>query len=247
MKYTRHDLYGMPIDLGLTPSGVTRALADQEVLLSYLNPLAWQVARHTPDYVENLSAMDLVTCDGIMIQRALNSEFQRREAILSLDYSGIAPQYLDAWSAKGLRLCLVGARPGIAHRAADRIGREFPGIRMSGMYSGFDDDPERAQKHILDNAVDVVLCAMGMGLQERFLVHLRKAGWRGAGIGVGAFFDRLANPGIDYPEWSRKYGVRFLGNLSRRPGYYLRRYAVDYLPFMKQYVLHAARRPFRRN
>ena len=83
---------------------------------------------------------------------------------------------------------------------------------------------------------------MGMGKQEAFLVSLRKGGWNETGIAVGAFFDRIARPRHDYPNWSRKLNVRFLGNISRRPFYYLRRYGVDYLPFLKQYVSHVTGR-----
>ena len=82
------------------------------------------------------------------------------------------------------------------------------------------------------------MVGMGMGLQEAFLLDLRSSGWIGTGVCVGAFFDRLAAPEIDYPEWSKKLNVRWLGNLTRRPGYYLRRYMVDYAPFMKLYVRH---------
>jgi N-acetylglucosaminyldiphosphoundecaprenol N-acetyl-beta-D-mannosaminyltransferase len=132
----------------------------------------------------------------------------------------------------------VGATSGTLEMARQRLLQDFPGINISASFPGFSDGPDNAREFIVQCGAEYVLVAMGMGQQERFLLDLREDGWEGSGICVGAFFDRLANPGHDYPAWSVRLNLRFLGNITRRPVYYLRRYCVEYLPFLKQYVIH---------
>ena len=232
----------MPVDIGLTAGEVVERISGGSFLLSYLNPYAWSVAKSFPDYCDNLGAMDQVVCDGIAIQKAVASVFSTRTPIVSLDYSGIGRDYLKIWQQRGSRICLVGSRGPVLKAARDRLHRDFPGINIEAAFDGYEEGPKAARDYILETGPEVLLAGLGMGKQEQFLLELKREGWNGTGICVGAFFDRLANPKHDYPEWSRKYNVRFLGNLSRRPGYYLRRYGVDYLPFLKHYVHHLLHR-----
>ena len=232
----------MPIDTGLDANSVLEKLSEGGVLLSYLNPFAWNVIKHDAGFRANLESMDMVVCDGIAIQSALNRFLGRESPIISLDDSGIGPQYLKLFQQRGSRLCLVGAKQDVLDKAQEALKQRYPGINILAAFSGYGNGPENARDYILKSEPEVVLAAMGMGRQEAFLQSLRLGGWQDTGIAVGAYFDRLANPKLDYPGWSRRYNVRFLGNIVRRPAYYLRRYCVDYLPFIKQYVSHVLHR-----
>lgn len=232
----RTTLLGMPLDTGLAPGVVVDRLLGGQTLLSYINPLAWKVAAREHAYLGNLESMDMVVCDGIAVRSAAWRFLRKEVEIVSLDYSGIAAEYLEAFRCHGDGICLVGARDGVAGVAAERLRSDFPGIRLEGAFSGYGDGPANAISFILETRPEVVLAGLGMGRQEAFLLQLRESGWNGSGICVGAFFDRLSDNRLDYPAWSKKRNIRYLGNLTRRPAYYLRRYGVDYLPFMKQYV-----------
>ncbi|MBT8062206.1 MAG: hypothetical protein HKO64_12075 [Xanthomonadales bacterium] len=234
----RVELLGMPVNIGLTGSDVVAALATGPLLIGYLNPFAWAVSGNQARFASQLSALDVVTCDGVAIQRALRRLHGQQTPIISLDYSGIAREYLQFFRQNTLDVCLVGGQLETVRTASRSLREAFPGLEISGAFPGYGDGPESATQYILANQPAVVLAGMGMGLQEPFLLHLREKGWRGRGICVGAFLDRLADPGLDYPEWSKRLNVRFLGNLARRPGYYLKRYGLDYWPFYKQYVFH---------
>ncbi len=243
LKQSRASLLGMPLDTGLTPGQVLEHLGGSPVLLSYLNPFAWAIARRDTDYLENLEKMDLVVCDGIAIQKATRRFLGQETSIISLDYSGIGQNYLKLLQQRGSRICLVGSTEANLLKAKLKLKTDFPSINIIATFPGYENGPEDARDFILEREPDFVLAGLGMGQQERFLLALREQGWPGTGICVGAFIDRLANPDHDYPAWSVRLRVRFLGNLSRRPFYYLRRYCVDYLPFLKQYMLQALRKP----
>ncbi len=238
MSKTRESLFGLPLDIGLEPAEVVARIDAGPLLLSYLNPFAWEIARRDRTYIENLQQFDLVVCDGIGVQCAARSVFKVDTSIISMDFSGIARDYLELWSRRQWSLCLVGGSDAVVHAAADRIRHEYPGARLDATFKGYGEGPEKATEHIADQRIDLVLVGMGMGLQESFLVGLRTADWRGSGICVGGFFEKLADPGKEYPAWSERYKVRFLGRLSREPRRLLRRYTLGYLSFMKRYLRH---------
>lgn len=239
----RIELIGFPMDIQLSGAEVVNAIASGNVLISYLNPYAWRIAMRDPSYPGVLGQMDLVACDGVATRHAARKLLGVTPEIISMDYSGIAPLYLEQAGQRGLRLCLVGSSRDTLQAARRRIEEDYADIDVAADFEGYGDGPSQAADFITANQPELVLAGLGMGLQERFLLSLRDRGWQGSGVCVGAFFDRLANPRHDYPDWSRTRNVRFLGNLARRPAYYLKRYGLDYWPFYQQYLSHRLRRP----
>lgn len=229
-------LLGMPVDCIADAGEVVEAVSGRPLLLSYLNPLAWHVARSSPDYPRQLGSMDLVVCDGVAVRSAVRRFLAFDPAIVSLDFSGIGGTMLAHWAASGKSVCLVGAEEGVAVKAGAQFSRQFPGLTIKACFAGYGPALDEARDYVRTQAPDVVLAGLGMGLQERFLMELRASGWAGTGVCVGAFFDRVAAPAVDYPDWSVRYNVRFLGNVSRRPAYYLERYLLHYLPFYRRYA-----------
>jgi UDP-N-acetyl-D-mannosaminuronic acid transferase (WecB/TagA/CpsF family) len=80
-----------------------------------------------------------------------------------------------------------------------------------------------------------------MGRQESYMLSLVDSGWTGVGICVGGFFPKLANPDLEYPEWSKKLNLRFLGRLVKEPRRLSRRYFIDYQRFIGLYLKHVFR------
>jgi N-acetylglucosaminyldiphosphoundecaprenol N-acetyl-beta-D-mannosaminyltransferase len=233
---TRIDLFGLPLDIGVTESDVVQRLTDGLLRLTYLNPLAFRIAAEFPEYSENLARFDMVVCDGIGVQKAAKRLYGRSTPILTPDLSGIGRAYLQFGAARGLALCLVGARPGVSDAAARTIDSSFSGYSSIVAFDGYGDSPERAKKHMLDSATDMVLVGLGMGRQEAWLLDLAGTGWQGIGICVGGFLDKLAHPDLDYPAWSERLNLRFLGRLLQEPRRMSKRYFFDYQPFIRHYL-----------
>lgn len=228
----------MPLDVGIDEQGVLDRFESGPCLLTYLNPLAWSVAEKNQEFVPNLTRFDLVVCDGIGVQMAVRAVYGCSSPIITLDFSGIAESYLSLAAKKRLALSLVGANTEKVEAAADVLRGRYPALPRIDAYSGFGDDPARARKAILGDTSGMVLIGMGMGRQESYLLDLADSGWRGIGICVGGFFDKLADPALDYPEWSKRIGLRFLGRLVKEPRRLSRRYFVEYQPFMNHYIKH---------
>lgn len=231
-------LFELPLDIGVDRQDVMEQIASGNLLLSYLNPYAYSIIRKLPDYASNLRRFDLVVCDGIGIQIAVEAVFNVTTPILTPDYSGIGHDYLQLAANRNMTLCLVGAEEEVVQTAAVRIGEKYPGIRKITVFSGYGESLDEARKFILESRPDLVLAGMGMGLQESYLLELVDSGWAGVGICVGGFLDKLARPELKYPKWTEKTRLKFLGRLVKEPRRLSKRYFIDYQPFIRMYLKH---------
>ena len=232
----RELLFGLPLDVETSEGFVLDRISEGEFLLTYLNPYSYFVANNDSGYEKKLQEFDCVVCDGIGVQIATKTVFGTSTPILSLDYSGIGREYLQLASEYEMNICLVGGKVDVVQKAAEHIRREFPGIPRVEAFCGYGDGPHRAANFILSDDIQLVLAGMGMGMQEEFLIQLAESGWKGTGLCVGGFFDKLANPQLEYQPWAAKTKLRFLGRLVREPKRLSRRYFVDYQQFIRLYL-----------
>lgn len=232
----QEELFGLPLsplpDLGSALRLVEQALNDRTgLLVTFVNPYAWRLRAAQPDYARLLAGFDLVLPDGIGVVKALAWVKGRAAARLSFDASSLYLPVFDRLDRDRRRLFVIGAAPGIAERAVQRMQGEFPGIDYAGCLDGYR-PPDEAVAAILQARPDLVLCGMGAPYQERLLLGLRAQGFTGVGFTCGGFLDQLAEKPRYYPGWVDKAELRWLYRLCREPRRLFRRYAVDYAPFI---------------
>jgi|GEM_PF-4764416 len=232
----RVSLFNLPLDINVNQKSIEDRISSKKLLLSYLNPYAYKIARSNHAYHEALQRFDLVVCDGVGIQTATKAVFKKSTQIISLDYSGIGEVYLQMGAKLKMSLCLVGSDPDTALQTSKFISSKYPGYTSVASFDGYGKSIKKAKEYILKYKPDMVLVGCGMGKQETFLMDMVDFGWSGVGICVGGFFDKISNPKKDYPEWAEKHNVRFLGRLMKEPRRLSKRYFIDYLPFIKSYI-----------
>jgi alpha-1,3-mannosyltransferase len=145
----------------------------------------------------------------------------------NLNGTDFVPHYL-MHSRHRHRVFLLGGRPGIAARAAERIAHLAPRHEIAGCHHGYF-DPNEADAlidTIRRSHADLLLVAMGDPRQQLWLMeHLQETGCR-LGIGVGALFDFMAGAVPRAPDWVRAARLEWLYRVSQEPGRLWRRYFV---------------------
>ncbi|HMR32310.1 MAG TPA: WecB/TagA/CpsF family glycosyltransferase [Geminicoccaceae bacterium] len=242
----REDLFGLPMtplpDIATAMRLVDQALASRSgLIVTFVNPYAWRIGRARPDWAQMLGRFDLVLPDGIGVVKALDWARGIRAARLSFDASSLYLPVFDRLDRQRRRLFVIGAAPGVAERALARMRAEFPDIVVAGCLDGFRPQGE-AVAAVLAAAPDLVLCGMGAPHQEGLLLELRARGFAGIGFTCGGFLDQLAEKQRYYPAWVDKADLRWLYRLCREPRRLLRRYTLDYAPFVAAALLALARR-----
>lgn len=201
-------------------------------LVFYANAHTLNLAHGDPAYREVLCRADLVLNDGSGLAAA--ARLQGRHFPANLNGTDFTPRILGVAARRGWRVYLVGARPGVARQAAERLTERIPGLQVAGTQHGYFPAGETGAvvEAIRGVGADVVLAAFGNPLQERWLhQHLPATGAR-LGIGVGAFLDFAAGAVPRAPAWMRRAGIEWLYRLGLEPGRMWRRYAVGNPAFL---------------
>lgn len=133
----------------------------------------------------------------------------------------------------GLRVFLLGAAPGVAARAGDRITARWPMVTIVGTDSpppGFEDDPRENERILTDIAragADLLVVGLGAPKQELWVDAHRRRLAVAAALCVGATIDFLAGDRKRAPRWMRRAGVEWLHRVASEPRRLLGRYLRD--------------------
>lgn len=200
-----------------------RAAGDRPRLVVTPNPEIVVQAQADLALRSILELADLVTCDGVGLRWAAGRLGQPIRAVipgsaLTLELA----QHLDARPAEapGRRWFLLGAAPGVAEEAGERLRAEAPGLRVVGCFSGSprpEDEPEIRARLAAAGPIDVLLLAYGTPAQERWLARNLYDLDVAVAMGVGGTFDFLAGRSPMPPAWVRRLGLIWLYRLLREP------------------------------
>jgi N-acetylglucosaminyldiphosphoundecaprenol N-acetyl-beta-D-mannosaminyltransferase len=139
----------------------------------------------------------------------------------------------SAAGEKNLRVFLLGAAPGIAAEAGQRIEARWPNVKVVGVYSppmGFDNDPAENAKifaAMSDVSPDLVIVGLGAPRQELWVHQHQRELPAKAAICAGATIDFLAGHKRRSPMWMRRVGLEWLHRLCSEPRRLATRYARD--------------------
>lgn len=177
---------------------------------------------------------DLMLCDGtplLWASRWLGNPLPERVA-----GSDLAPALLRSAAEKGHRVFLLGAAEGVAAAAAERIGAQYPKLKVVGHYAPpfsalLEMDHAEIVRRVQAAKPDLLLVSFGCPKQEKWIaMHHRSLGVPVA-IGVGATLDFLAGRIPRAPDWMRRTGTEWLYRLALEPKRLYRRYADDLRTF----------------
>ena len=192
--------------------------------------------RRDPAFGALLSRGSLVTADGmpiVWLGRALGVPLPERVA-----GSDLVPRLCVRCAGEGRSVYFLGAAPGVAARAAERLAGLAPGLRIAGVVSpplGFDRDPAALAAVIAgvrEAAPDVVFVALGAPKQERLIVDHGKALGAKVLLGIGGSLDMAAGDVRRAPRRLQRAGAEWLWRLALEPRRLWRRYLVDDAAFV---------------
>lgn len=238
------DILGVPI----ARMTADEALREVEQLLArgrpgviaHTNAHTLNLAYEDPTYKEVLQRADLVLNDGKGIMLAARIHGHRFPVDLNGNY--FTPLLLRQAASRGWGVFFLGAGPGVAVRAADKVQRSIPGIRIVGTRDGYFSSDEDAIAAVKETGADVLFVGLGNPLQEEWLDRcLARTGAR-LGVGVGATFDFLAGNVPRAPAWVRRVGLEWVYRLFREPRRLWRRYILGIPSFLIRNLKQRKRR-----
>lgn len=175
----------------------------------------------------------LILADGHPLIWA--SRLLRRPLPERVPGSDLVPQFFADCQQRQtpVRVFLLGAAPGVGARAAARIQKEWPHVKIVGTYSpplGFeknDDENEYILGRMILSRPDVVVVGLGAPKQEVWVDHFRERIPAKIALCVGATIDFLAGEKKRAPRWMQRCGVEWLHRMLSEPQRLVKRYAKD--------------------
>ena len=119
----------------------------------------------------------------------------------------------------GMRLFLLGAAPGVAETAAEKLQLRHPGCHIVGTRHGFfpEDSDEIVAQDVAASKPDVLFVAMGIPRQEKFIARTRTVIGAPVAIGVGGSFDVFSGKAKRAPMFIRRMRLEWLWRLILNP------------------------------
>ena len=162
-----------------------------------------------------LRGADLVIPDGagvVLASRILGTPLKEKVAGIE-----VAENLLPSLVRMNKKLFLLGAKPGIAERAADRMREIAPGIDICGCRNGYFDDDESVVEEINSRNPDVIYVCLGAPRQEFWIkknMHRLNATMF---IGLGGSLDGFSGEVKRAPRIFIKLNLEWFYRLIKEP------------------------------
>ncbi|WP_297133962.1 WecB/TagA/CpsF family glycosyltransferase [Terrisporobacter sp.] len=189
-----------------------------------------------PEFMRIYKEADLVLADGIPVVWA--SKLLKKGLSEKVSGSDLFPLLCERASQKGYKVFLLGAREGVAKRAADELISKYPGLDVVGTYSpkfGFEKDEKENNKIIemLQNAKpDILFVGVGAPKQEKWIYNNKDKINVPVSLGIGASFDFVAGSVKRAPLWMQKSGLEWFYRFLQEPKRMFRRYFIEDIKFL---------------
>ena len=178
-----------------------------------------------------------VYADGVGMRLA--GWISRRPVVANVNGTDMFPLLCERAAARGRSLYFLGAEPGVARRAGDRMSEQFPGLKVAGARDGFfdHDQCDDVIEAVNASGADVLLVAFGAPLQELFLRRNRARLTPPARLGVGGLLDFYSGSKPRAPRWVRAVSLEWAWRLAVEPRRLWRRYLIGNPIFLARVLL----------
>lgn len=215
----RTDIMGVGFDdLSLEAAADTGAALARGEGFSYVvtpNPEIVELARDNENYRAVLNQAALVLPDGIGViyaARLLKTPLSGR--VPGIDF---ASALLERLRKSGEGVFLLGAKPGVAEEAAERLRERYPGLNLCGTHHGYFQDSTPVVEAIRASGAAVVFVCLGAPKQEFWMAEHGPATGAKLMVGLGGVLDVYAGRVKRAPAAFQKLGLEWFYRLLHQP------------------------------
>ena len=179
------------------------------------NPEIVEVCRQDPAAMEAVRNADLVLPDGIGVVKGA--------AILGTPLKGRVPGIefasglMEKMAVSGHSLFLLGAKPGVAEMAAEKLSKKYPGLRIAGTHDGYFKDDAPVVSEIAASGADCVFVCLGAPKQEFWMRRNGEATGAKLLCGIGGSLDVFAGVVERAPKFWCDHNLEWFYRLCKEP------------------------------
>jgi len=174
---------------------------------------------------------ELVFTDGKPI--VWMSKWLKRPIIEKVSGPDLMELLCERAAKRGYKIFLLGAGPGVAAKAAEKLQGDYPGLQCVGTYSppiGFEEDSDEMKKIITmlhDSGADQLFVGMGSPKQDIFIYENMQQYQIPVSYSMGAALDFLGGKAKRAPKWMSSHGLEWFHRFLQDPKRLYKRYFID--------------------
>lgn len=146
-------------------------------------------AQDDPEFRKLFQEADLITPDSVgVLWAAKRAGTPLKERVSGVD---LVARVCEKSADTGVRIYFLGAAPGVAELAAEKLRLRFPGCNIVGARHGYfpSESDEIVAQEVAKFKPDVLFVAMGIPRQEKFIQSTARIINAKVAMGVGGSFD----------------------------------------------------------
>ena len=179
------------------------------------NPEIVEVCRENPAARDAVNGADLVLPDGVgVVKGAAMLGTPLKEKTPGIEF---AAGLMGKMAQQGKSLYLLGAKPGVAELAGQRLTQRYPGLRIAGTHDGYFKEDGPVVEAIRQSGADVVFVCLGAPKQELWMAKNGSATGAHLLCGLGGSLDVFAGVVDRAPKFWSDHGLEWFYRLCKEP------------------------------
>lgn len=203
---------------------------------TYLNPVSYLTALDNKDL---FGRMDGIFADGGLLVKAIKSLYGKQVTRRSYDMTSMAPELFSYVQEYGKTIYIVASKQEQVEAAVEIFRERYPKVKFAGYRNGYfssESEMDDEAKRIVEVNPDFLIVGMGALMQEKFLLKVKNAGFKGVGFTCGGFIHQTSKNEINYyPAWVDKTNLRFVYRMWKEP-HTRKRYFMAGLLFPARFI-----------
>ena len=174
-----------------------------------------EVCRENPEAMRAVNGADLVLPDGIgVVKGAAMLGTPLKEKTPGIEF---AAGLMGKMAERGRSLYLLGAKPGVADMAAERLQKQYPGLKIAGTHDGYFKEDAPVVEAIRESGADCVFVCLGAPKQELWMARNGPATGAHLLCGLGGSLDVFAGTVERAPKFWSDHGLEWFYRLCKEP------------------------------
>ena len=179
------------------------------------NPEIVQVCRENLAARQAVNGADLVLPDGIgVVKGAKMLGTPLKEKVPGIEF---AAGLMERMAAEGRSLYLLGAKPGVAETAGEKLAAKYPGLKIAGTQDGYFQEDGPVVEAIRQSGADCVFVCLGAPKQELWMSRHGQATGARLLCGLGGSLDVFAGVVERAPKFWSDHGLEWFYRLCKNP------------------------------
>lgn len=180
-------------------------------IYTFLNPVSYLTALDNKKLFEQF---DGIFADGSILVAAIKVLYGKVVTRRSFDMTSLAPELLNYAEMNRKTIYIVASKQEQVEKAVEIFKERYPKLIFAGYRNGYftsEKSMDTEAEKIVQINPDFLIVGMGALMQEKFLLKVKKQGFRGIGFTCGGFIHQTSKNEIEYyPEWADKLNLRFV-------------------------------------